>query len=313
MPMPPIRPAVMSERMSPNIFSMTMTSKSHGRFTSMAVKMLRNELPPAQLQGPKTRFDEPVGPNRAFEGTLFDLDELKELKNAAGLTLNDIVVAIVAGALRKYLLAHNELPEEPLLASMPVNMRTRVGENQDNNQVGAMMAFIHTNVADPVERLHAIKKSLDDAKAYIDTPLTDASKIMGVLPPLLSKPIAAAYVRNKLTRLLPLGVVTVITNVMGPPFPLYCAGAQLVQFYPLGLIDPGLGLFHAVFTCSGKASIAVTADRDTLPDPEFYRSCIEASFEELREALLERPAPRAQAKRQQDGKRRKARSRRRAA
>jgi len=264
------------------------TASVLGRFARMAVKMLRDELPPAQMQGPKTRFDEPVGPNRVFEATLFELDELKELKNAAGLTLNDVVVAIVAGALRKYLLAHNELPGEPLIASMPVNMRTRVGDNQDNNQVGAMTACIHTDIADPVERLHAIKKSMDDAKAYIDTPLTEASKVMGILPPLLSKPLAAAYVRNKLTRLLPLGVATVITNVPGPPFPLYCAGAQLVRFFPLGLINPGLGLFHAVFSCGGKASVGITADRDQLPDPEFYRSCIESSYAELRHALLEK-------------------------
>jgi len=83
----------------------------------------------------------------------------------------------------------------------------------------------------------------------------------------------------------------VITNVMGPPFPVYCAGAQLVQFYPLGVLNPGLGLFHAVFSLAGKVSISVTADRDQLPDPEFYRECIEASYEELRDALLGKPAP----------------------
>ena len=86
------------------------------------------------------------------------------------------------------------------------------------------------------------------------------------------------------------GVATVITNVMGPPFPVYCAGAQLVQFYPLGLLNPGLGLFHAVFSMSGNVSITVTADRDQMPDPEFYGECIAASYEELRDALLGAPA-----------------------
>ena len=262
-----------------------------GRLTRMAVKMARKELPPAQMQGPKTRFDAPVGPNRVFEARLFDLEDLKALKNAAGMTLNDVAVAIVAGALRQYLLAHGELPRESVLGSMPVNMRTRVGETGDNNQVGAMTAKIHTDIADPIERLHAIKKSLDEAKAYIDTPLVEMSKVMGMLPPLLSKPIASTYVRNQLTRLLPLGVATVITNVMGPPFPVYCAGAQLVQFYPLGLLNPGLGLFHAVFSMSGNVSITVTADRDQMPDPEFYGECIAASYEELRDALLAKPAP----------------------
>ena len=251
-----------------------------GRVARMALKMARNELPPAQLQGPKTRFDAPVGANRSFEARLFDLEEIKALKNAAGMTLNDVAVAIVSGALRQYLLAHGELPEESVLGSMPVNMRSRVGETGDNNQVGAMTAKIHTDIADPIARLQAIKKSMDEAKTYIDTPLVEMSKVMGLLPPILSKPIASTYVRNQLTRLMPLGVATVITNVMGPPFPVYCAGAQLVQFYPLGVLNPGLGLFHAVFSLAGKVSISVTADRDQMPDPEFYRQCIDSSYEE---------------------------------
>jgi WS/DGAT/MGAT family acyltransferase len=253
---------------------------------STVTRLMRDELPAAQLSGPKTRFDEPVGHNRVFEGQSFDLDDFKAMKSAAGVTINDIAVAVVAGTIRKYLSAHNELPEDALLCSMPVNMRTRVGENQDNNQVGAMSGSLHTNIADPVERLKAIKLSLDQAKAFIDTPLVSVMKIPGTLPPAIAKPIWRAYVRNKLTRRMPMGQVTVITNVPGPPFPLYCAGAKLVQFYPLGLINPGMGLFHAVFSYGGKVFFGVLADRDQMPDPEFYRQCLDAAYAELREALL---------------------------
>ena len=252
----------------------------------MAVRLAREELPAAQLQGPKTRFDEPVGPNRVFDACVFDLEDLKTLKNAAGLTLNDIAVCIVSGALRLYLLAHNELPTESLLATMPVNMRTRIGTTTDNNQVGAISARLHTDIADPVKRLHAIKQSLDDAKAYIDTPLVDASKVMGLFSPMVSKRVARFYLDNELTRRLPTGVATVITNIMGPPFPVYCAGAQMVQYHPMGLLNPGLGLFHAVYSCAGKLSFGVLADRDQMPDPEFYRQCIESAYAELRAALL---------------------------
>jgi WS/DGAT/MGAT family acyltransferase len=262
------------------------TVSTAGALASTVTRLMRDELPAAQLSGPKTRFDEPVGHNRVFEGRAFDLEDFKALKNAAGVTINDIAVAIVAGTIRKYLSAHNELPEEALLCSMPVNMRTRVGENQDNNQVGAMSGSLHTDIADPLERLKAIKQSLDQAKAYIDTPLVSVMKIPGALPPAIAKPIWRTYVRNKLTRRLPMGQVTVITNVPGPPFPLYCAGAKLVQFYPLGLINPGMGLFHAVFSYGGKVFFGVLADRDQMPDPEFYRQCLDASWEELREALL---------------------------
>jgi len=265
-----------------------------GRVAGMATKLLRNQLPPAQMQGPKTRFDQPVGPNRVFDARLFDLEDIKALKNAAACTLNDIAVALISGAIRSYLMAHNELPEEALIATMPVNLRTRIGENGDNNQVGAMTALMHTNIADPLQRLHAIKSSLDEAKAWIDTPLVEVSKVMGLMPPLISKRIARAYVNNRLTRYLPLGTVTVITNVMGPPFPVYCAGAQMVQYHPLGLLNPGLGLFHAVFSCGGNVSIAVLADREQMPDPAFYMECIDSSYNELRAALLtpQKQAPR---------------------
>ena len=257
-----------------------------GSIYSTVRRIMRDELPAAQLTGPKIRFDEPVGHNRVFDARLFELEEIKAMKNAGNVTINDIAVAIVSGALRRYLQAHNELPEESLLASMPVNMRARVGETNDNNQVGAMSGSLHTNIADPLERLHAIKKSLDDAKAYIDTPLVSIMKLPGALPPMIAKPLTRAYVRNKLTRQLPMGQATVITNVPGPPFPLYCAGAKMMRFYPLGLINPGLGLFHAVFSCSGQISISVLADRDQMPDPEFYTQCLDASYDELHKALL---------------------------
>ena len=257
-----------------------------------ARRLLRNELPPAQLNGPKTRFDQPAGHNRVFEGRLFGLEEFKALKNAAGVTINDIAVALVAGSMRKYLLAHNELPAESLLATMPVNMRTRGGDTEaNNNKVGSMQASLHTNIADPRERVAAIKKSLDDGKLWIDTPLVSIMNIPGALPPLIAKPLWRNYVSNKLTRFLPLGQSTVITNIPGPPFPIYCAGAKLHCMYPLGLINPGLGLFHAVFSYGGNMSVSVLADREQMPDPEFYRSCLDAAWEELVEALLKMPEP----------------------
>jgi len=261
----------------------------------VGVRVAREQMPAPQMVGPKTRFDEPVGPNRVFEAAMFDLDEIKAMKDAAGLTVNDLAVSIVAGALRAYLLAHNELPEESLIAAMPVNMRTRVGDTGDNNQVGAIYGQIHTDIADPVERMHAIKKSLDDAKAIIDTPLVSFSQVMGFFPPIISKPVARLYVRNKLTRQLPLGVATVITNVMGPPFPVYCAGAKMVNYLPLGLLNPGLGCFHSVFSCAGKVTFGILADRAQMPDPEFYRQCLVSSYAELHAALLGRGSRRATA------------------
>jgi len=153
-----------------------------------------------------------------------------------------------------------------------------------------MTAMLHTNIEDPVERLQAIKKSLDEGKQYIDTPMAGVVSLPGALPPILAKPLARMYVRRKLTRRLPLGQATVITNVPGPSMDLYCAGARLVSFYPIGLINPGLGLFHAVFSFNGKIAVSITADRDQMPDPQFYRECLDASYEELHSMLLGKSA-----------------------
>jgi WS/DGAT/MGAT family acyltransferase len=253
-------------------------------------RLLRDELPPPQLNGPRSRFDQPASHNRVFEGRLFTLEEFKALKNAAGVTLNDIAVALVSGAMRKYLLAHNELPSRTLLATMPVNMRARGGDTTQNNPVGSMQAALHTDIEDPRERVAAIRQSIDAGKMWIETPLVSIMNVAGVLPPAVAKPLWRTYVRNKLTRFLPLGQSTVITNVPGPPFPIYCAGARMHCMYPLGLVNPGLGLFHAVFSYGGKVSVSVLADRSQMPDPEFYRACLDAAWGELNEAFLREQA-----------------------
>jgi len=192
--------------------------------------------------------------------------------------------------MRKYLLAHNELPGETLLATMPVNMRARGGDTALNNPVGSMQAALHTDIEDVRERVAAIKRSIDAGKMWIDTPLVSIMNVAGALPPAVAKPLWRTYVRNKLTRFLPLGQSTVITNIPGPPFPIYCAGAKMHCMYPLGLVNPGLGLFHAIFSYGGKVSVSVLADREQMPDPEFYRACLDAAWEELGEALITVPA-----------------------
>jgi hypothetical protein len=148
------------------------------------------------------------------------------------------------------------------------------------------MALIHTNMEEPLERLKAISESLSDAKGFVDTPLSDPMKIAGVFSPAISKRVAKWYIDREMTRRLPVGCACVVTNVMGPPFPLYSAGAKLVQYHCTGILTPGGGLFHAVFSFDGAISISAMADRGAMPDPEFYMQCIRESFNELKSAAL---------------------------
>jgi diacylglycerol O-acyltransferase len=265
----------------PNIKGLWNTAKGLG---DVALKIQREDLPPPPMDAPRTRFDDPVGPHRVFEASLFSLDDFKSMKNATGTTINDVAVTIIAGAVRRYLEHHHELPEQSLPVNMPVNMRKRIGETDDNNQVGSIMGEIHTDIADPIERLYAVQNSLIGAKKYIDTPFVDPLKLPGLMLPAIAKPMSRFYVDRQLTKHLPVGGAGVITNVPGPNFDLYCAGARLVQFYCQGLLTPGGGLFHAVFSCSGTVSISILSDRDMMPDPQFYKQCLEESFAEMKAA-----------------------------
>jgi diacylglycerol O-acyltransferase / wax synthase len=250
---------------------------------------IRSEKLPAYPSTPKSRFDEPVGPHRVFDASLFSLDDFKAMRRATGTTINDVAVTVVAGALREYLQHHDELPDEPLAASMPVNIRGKNEQTEDNNQIAAIMSLIHTDIEEPVDRLQAISRSMTGAKKFVDTPLADPIKVAGIFNPWLSKRVASWYVDRRMTEKLPMGnCCGVITNVMGPSFPLYSAGAQLVQYYPMGVLTAGGGLFHSVFSMAGTLSISAIADREAMPDPEFYRQCLDNSYKALKESVAER-------------------------
>ncbi|MFK7730119.1 MAG: wax ester/triacylglycerol synthase family O-acyltransferase [Pseudomonadales bacterium] len=246
----------------------------------------REEIPPSDLNAPKTRFNNPVGPHRVADAAVFDLSDFKTIKNAFEATINDVALAVVGGAMHHYLLEHNELPEESLAAGIPMNMRTRRDMTEDNNQVGSMFCDIHTNIADPVKRLRAVHQSARDAKeSNEDNPMVEVLRVAGVLSPAISQRAAKLWSKHQLSKYVPANISTVISNVPGPTMPLYSAGAEMVRYHSLGLLTPGCGSFHLVFSSQGRITITFLADRDIVPDPEFYRQCIERSFTELLEAV----------------------------
>ncbi|WP_269620105.1 wax ester/triacylglycerol synthase family O-acyltransferase [Zhongshania sp. BJYM1] len=248
----------------------------------MAVGMAQKKIPIPSIKSPKTRFNTPVGPYRVFEAAEFKLDDVKYVKDAAQVKINDVVLCIVAGGLRHYLNHHNELPDESLSVSIPLDMRTRRGMTDENNQVGSVFVELHTNLADPLDRLKAIYKSSQEAKIYGEnSPLVDVLKLAGVMSPAITKSLVNSYSNNQWTRHLPLGISSVVSNVAGPNFPLYSAGAQMVRYYGLGLLTPGVGLFHLIFSSNGIMTMSILGDREAMPDPAFYRECIEKAFAEL--------------------------------
>ncbi|MCY4045354.1 MAG: wax ester/triacylglycerol synthase family O-acyltransferase, partial [Cellvibrionales bacterium] len=266
-----------------------LTKGSYGLMNDIgksAVKLAKGELKAPPTSAPATRFNNPVSPHRVIESAVFSLEDFKAVKNKTGTKINDVALAVIGGALRKYLDAHEEHPEKSLVASVPINMRTRTGDNGDANQVGAIFASLNSDIDSPVERILRIHKNTDEAKEFgQEAPLKDALKLVGALSPRVTKMLVNAYVDNKITKHLPMKINTVISNVAGPNFPLYCSGAKLLNYHGVGVLTPGVGIFHLVFSYCGKLSVTILADRQMMPDPEFYRQCMDDAFAELQQAV----------------------------
>jgi diacylglycerol O-acyltransferase len=235
---------------------------------------------------PRTRFNGRVSAHRVIEGCSLPLDQVKLVrKRVEGATVNDVVLAICAGALRRYLSHHGELPDEPLVAFAPISTRTDSERGTAGNQVSGMVVTLHTDVADPLERLARIHEAAVGSKQLSNAigarALTDMTQSM---PGALMGMAGRAVARSGLMRRMNPVANCVVTNVPGPQFPLFMTEARMVANYGLGLPMDGLGLFHVVFSYAGTITITVTGCREQLPDPAFYAECIRASFDELREA-----------------------------
>lgn len=237
---------------------------------------------------PRTRFNGTVSPHRVFTGRAFDLNEVKAIKNSQpGTTVNDVIVTVCGGTLRRYLKARNELPAESLVAMAPMSIRPDDKRDAAGNLVTAMSLPIRTDVADPLKRLHAVSGESNQAKKLAHTiGPTLGADAAEFLPSTVSGLLARMYASSGLAERLPPVFNTVITNVPGVNVPLYSMGSRMVATYGLGPVVHGVGLFQPVISYDNSISISAVADRDMMPDPAFYAECLEASYDELKTAAL---------------------------
>jgi WS/DGAT/MGAT family acyltransferase len=187
--------------------------------------------------------------------------------------------------MRRYLAHHNDLPDKTLTAMAPISVRSSGEKNDMGNQVAAMIAPLGTHIADPLERLRFVHGETINSKAMTDAlGARNMTEISKVSPALFMALGAQLYTRLHLADRVGPPFSTVVTNVPGPPVPIYSTGARLESMMGLLCLTDGLGLGHVVQSYVREATIAFTACRKLMPDPEFYAQCIEESFAELRDA-----------------------------
>ncbi|MBV8290844.1 MAG: wax ester/triacylglycerol synthase family O-acyltransferase, partial [Mycobacterium sp.] len=218
------------------------------------------------LVAPATPFNKNIGPHRRWAFTSVPLAEVKAIKNAAGVTVNDVVMALCAGALRTWLQKHDALPERPLVASVPVSIRTEEQKGTHGNRVSAVIMSLPTHLADPAARLAAVHEGMRIAKEQHNAMpadlLTDIAEFS--MPALANQANRLATRLRLLERVPPFNLI--ISNVPGPNVDLYLAGARLDGIYPLSAIADGQGLNLTVLGSNGKLNFGALADRDLVPD-----------------------------------------------
>jgi len=264
-------------------------AKTLGRTTRRLGRLLRGGerrvLERSELTPPRTQFNGRVSPHRRFAFGQLSLDDVKAVKNRYGCTVNDVVLSLCAGAVRRWLLEHDDLPDAPLIAQVPVSVRSEQQRGTYGNRIGMLSVPLFTDEPDPVERLlrthAAMRMAKERHQALPAQLLQDATQF--IPPAVFSRAsritFSLAATRKPIWNL-------VVSNVPGPQFPLYLAGARLVANYPVSVITDGMGLNITVMSYCGRLDVGIVADREQMRDVWKLIDWLEESLDEL---LPERP------------------------
>jgi WS/DGAT/MGAT family acyltransferase len=252
------------------------------RMLKIAESALRDQAVALPATAPKTILNGNITGSRRFAGDAWSMDRIRGVARAAGATVNDVVLAMCASALRDYLLEQDALPSAPLIAMTPVSLRS--GDEDDDkggNAVGTILCSLATNVADPRERMLAVKASMDAGKAGLaglsQLQVTALSAL--VMSPLLVNTLFGVH------RMTPAPYNLVISNVPGPKDPLYWNGARLEGTYPLSIPSIGQALNITVTSYAGQMQFGLTGDRRSVPSLQRLLPALEKGLAELEEAF----------------------------
>jgi len=237
------------------------------------------------LRAPATPFNRSIGPHRRWAFRSLPFESVRAVKSAAGVSVNDVVMALCAGALRRWLTDRDALPASPLIAGVPVSVRTDEQKGTHGNRVSSMIAPLPTHLAEPKDRLRAAHDAMRAAKdQHGALPADLLADVTQFAMPALAGQAARLSARLRLVeRISPFNLI--VSNVPGPNVPLYYAGAQLVSYLPLSAIADGQGLNITVISYGGQMHFGLIADRDLVPDLEDLADALAAELDELTAAV----------------------------
>ena len=236
----------------------------------------------AGLQAPRTLLNQRISSHRHFSFGTLSLPDVKAVKDAYGVKVNDVVVALSAGAIRQFLLDNDDLPADPMVAMVPVSVRGEEDHGTFGNQVSAMMAALPTDEPDAVERLLRAHAEMDVAKQHHATQSDDfIERATGLVPPVFfSMAARMAAGIGASSRFRP-HFNAIVSNVPGPPVPLYIAGARLESHYPASVIMDGVGLNITVLSYLDRLDVGIVGDRELAPNFDLLIKAMQDELDEL--------------------------------
>jgi len=264
----------------------------------MSPKLEPSELPKSSMSAPKTIFNENISARRKWGTALLSFDRIKKLKDTTQMTVNDLMLGICSGAIRKYLLEKDKLPSQSLIANVPVSIRKKSDEGKMNNKISNILINLATNIEDPIERLETIHEHTIQGKLKNKgVGAKKLTKLADAVPFGLANVAAGIYSRYNLSKLHnPIFNVT-ISNVPGPQFPLYLNGHKVQSVMAMAPIIDGLGLIINILSYNGQVTISATSDATTIPDIDVFARYLRESANELEELILaQKPKPKSKTK-----------------
>ena len=235
---------------------------------------------------PKTIFNGTVSPKRTWGTAILSFERINNLRKIQGVTVNDLIVAICAGALRKYLLEKDKLPSQPLVANVPISIRTENSKNRMDNQISNMLVKIGTHIEDPIKRLEYIQFQTTQGKAKHKTVGAKSLAQMAEAVPFGVANLASRiYSRYKLGEFITPPFNVTITNVPGPQSALYLRGHKIQGIFGLTPVLDGFGLIIAAFSYNGLVTITATSNAKAMPDADLFARYIRESANELEEII----------------------------